>query len=306
MDYAAFKSLIKSYFFDFKFFFIFLGIINCIKPGIVIGNIISLIGGYLLASRGFYNINFFKIIIGMVFIISSACIINNIFDWDIDIHMSRTKNRILCIYHKNKYLIFFLWFFSIILYIFGCIILYIYTNFLCFFLSSVGFYTYIFLYSLILKRISVFSTILGGFSGSLLPIIGYVAVKNNLDYFCIIIFFMFIFWQIIHVYSLSIFRLEDYKNIKIPLFPVIYGIKKTKNIINFCIFCFMLCNFFLYIFCYVNDMYCFYTIIIIFIWYFFSIFGNYYFNVLIWSRIMFFLSILVISLVSFLMSIYYY
>lgn len=300
MDNGKFKSLKKKYFFYKNYILEF---IKVIKPGIILGNLITLMSGFFLASQGGqikYDVLFYTII-SVMFIIASACIINNILDKDIDQYMQRTKKRILCVFHGNVWLIFFLWCFAFFLLVFGCMILYFHINILCIMISLISYFFYVFLYSFVLKRTFIFSTIIGSVSGSTPPILGYVAVKNHLDLFCIIIFFMFSFWQIAHSYSISIFRLKDYQRVRIPLFAVIYGVEKTKIHISICIIFLMLLNFFLYFFYYVSILYFFFITISVLIWYFFSVFGNLFFNDLMWSRIMFLSSILVIFLISFMM-----
>lgn len=304
MGYGTFKPLIK------KFFFIFYKInsfIKVIKPGIILGNVITLISGFFLASQG--NIQFYLLynsIVSIILIIAAACIMNNILDKDIDLRMSRTKKRILCLYSNHYYFISFFWFFSFFLLILGCIIFYLYVNFLCVLLSFLGIFFYVFLYSYLLKRKYVYATGVGSISGSLPPIIGYVAVKNNIDFCCLILFFIFSIWQIAHAYSIGIFRLKDYKKAEIPLFSVIYGVEKTKKNINYCIFFVIILNFLFYWLGYVYIIYLIYTTIFLFFWYFFSIFGIYFFNSKTWSRIMFFMSLLVIFVISFFMSLNFY
>ncbi len=217
--------------------------IQIIKPNIIIGNVISLIGGFLLASKGNINlILFFYTLIGVICIISSACIINNIIDHDIDFLMKRTKNRILV---KKKYLIKKYFIFSIILFIIGFFILYFKVNNISLFISILGFLIYVFLYSLYTKRKYIYSIFLGSLSGATPPIIGYCSVSNKFDNLSKILIIIFIIWQIPHFYSIAIFRSNDYKLAKIPTFPEKYGIFISRNhiifyIINFIIFFSML------------------------------------------------------------------
>ncbi len=55
------------------------------KPGIIYGNLITVSGGYFLASHG--NIDFIKYfftMLGITLVVASGCVINNIIDKDID------------------------------------------------------------------------------------------------------------------------------------------------------------------------------------------------------------------------------
>lgn len=294
MGYESFKSLILGFFFNkkiIKFFYVF-------KPGIILGNLITLLGGFILASHGCYKMYILKpTILGVTCIIGSACILNNIFDRDIDIFMQRTHKRILCIYN-NKILIFFLYAISIFFLCFGIFTLFIYVNFLSMILSILGFFFYVIIYTVLLKRKSIFSILIGSFAGSLPPIIGYISIKNNLDFCCLILFFIFSSWQMSHTYAISIFRINDYKIANIPVTPIIYGLQYTRNCMFFSIFVYILLNMLLYLYDYVDFIYFYITNINNFFWFIFSIFGFYSYRVKVWSRIMFILSIFSIFLSS--------
>ncbi|VFP88598.1 Protoheme IX farnesyltransferase [Buchnera aphidicola (Cinara piceae)] len=303
MDFRSFKSL-KLDFFSFLKNFKITDKLGLIKPGIIFGNLISLSGGFFLASHGnLLNIFFLKTIVGMVSIISSSCIFNNIIDRDLDKKMNRTKNRILCI-NTSKKLLVIIFLIACFLCFFGIYIFFIYINLICAIISFIGIFFYVILYSFFFKRVSLYSILIGSVAGSLPPIIGYLSVNNQLNGFCLILFFIFLFWQIAHFCSITIFRYKDYKSADIPTISILYGFIYTKNCISFCIMSIFFLNFLLYYFSYVNFFYCFYVNIFVFIWFIFSIVGN---NFLLsckkWSRIMFFFSIFVVFLVSFLLSI---
>src|SRR5699024_2136019 len=64
------------------------------KPGIIFGNLISVIGGFLLASKGEIDYPlFFATLLGVSLVVASGCVFNNYIDRDIDRIMERTKNR---------------------------------------------------------------------------------------------------------------------------------------------------------------------------------------------------------------------
>src|SRR4051812_19209969 len=66
------------------------------KPGIIYGNLLTAIGGFLLASRGHIDwLLFLCLALGTSLIIGSACVFNNYRDIDIDTKMTRTKKRAL-------------------------------------------------------------------------------------------------------------------------------------------------------------------------------------------------------------------
>ena len=63
------------------------------KPGIIFGNLVSVSGGFFLASRGHVDILLLLATIGLSLVIASGCVVNNVMDKDIDRLMSRTRNR---------------------------------------------------------------------------------------------------------------------------------------------------------------------------------------------------------------------
>jgi protoheme IX farnesyltransferase len=64
------------------------------KPGIVRGNVLTVIAGFLLASRGQIDLwTFVGVVLGTALVIASACVANNYIDRHIDKKMERTKKR---------------------------------------------------------------------------------------------------------------------------------------------------------------------------------------------------------------------
>lgn len=70
--------------------------IQITKPGIIFGNVLSVAGGFFLASKGHFDLALFlAAVIGTSLVVASGCVFNNCIDRDIDIKMDRTKNRVL-------------------------------------------------------------------------------------------------------------------------------------------------------------------------------------------------------------------
>ena len=70
--------------------------IQITKPGIIFGNVLSVAGGFFLASKGHIDLAIFlAAMIGTSLVVASGCVFNNCIDRDIDIKMERTKNRVL-------------------------------------------------------------------------------------------------------------------------------------------------------------------------------------------------------------------
>ncbi|QCI17849.1 protoheme IX farnesyltransferase [Buchnera aphidicola (Acyrthosiphon lactucae)] len=276
--------------------------LEIIKPGIIIGNITLILGGFLFASRH-VSFDFFLLIytiLGASLVIASACVFNNLIDFDIDSKMQRTSSRVL-----SKKLLSFrsALIFAIFLGVLGISTLFFLVNFLSMILSIFGFFIYVILYSLLYKRSSIYSTLIGSFSGSTPSIIGYTAVSNSIDICSILLFIILIFWQMSHFYAISIVRLKDYKKAKIPIFSVIKGVSKTKKHIFFYIFSFIFFSSLLTFLGYLSYIFLFLSSIVNFYWLFLSYSNIKNNNNTENARQLFYYSIIVIIVFNFLISI---
>ena len=207
------------------------------KPGIIFGNLISVIGGFLLASKGSIDFRlFFVSLIGVSLVVASGCVYNNVIDRDIDHKMERTKNRVLV---KGLISTKVSLAYATLLGIAGFAVLYFGANPLAMWLAVMGFVVYVGIYSLYMKRNSVYGTLIGSLSGAAPPVIGYCAVTGSFDAGALILLAIFSLWQMPHSYAIAIFRFKDYQAANIPVLPVVKGISVAKNHITLYIVAFM-------------------------------------------------------------------
>lgn len=148
-------------------------------------------------------------------------------DRDIDAIMDRTKDRPIPsgrISPKNA-LIFGLILTAIAL-IFSWLI-----NLWVFLLMLFGLFDNIIVYSKWLKRRNQANIILGGFSGGVPALIGYVTVTTqNLEIGLVMAGLVF-FWIPTHIWSLALHVKKDYQKAKIPMLPVVCEEKRAVRII---------------------------------------------------------------------------
>jgi protoheme IX farnesyltransferase len=195
------------------------------KPGIILGNLVTLAAGFLLASKGVIDyLLFLETLLGLAFIMASACVFNNYIDRPIDRKMERTKNRSLVtgIISGRNALIF-----ATILGIIGIVVLALTTNPLTVFVAAVGFFVYVILYSM-WKSHTIYGTAIGSIAGAIPPVVGYCAVSNDFDTGAIILFAMLVLWQMPHFFSIALYRYNDYKAAGLPLLPIKKGMYTTK------------------------------------------------------------------------------
>ena len=197
------------------------------KPGIIFGNLISVIGGFLLASKGHIDYPLFVwTLLGVSLVVASGCVFNNYIDRDIDRKMERTKNRVLVkgLISPEASLVY-----ATLLGIAGFMLLWFGANPLACWLGVMGFVVYVGVYSLYMKRHSVYGTLIGSLSGAAPPVIGYCAVTGDFDSGAAILLAIFSLWQMPHSYAIAIFRFKDYQAANIPVLPVVKGISVAKN-----------------------------------------------------------------------------
>jgi heme o synthase len=195
------------------------------KPGIIRGNVVTALAGFLLAAGTEINLGLLiAVLAGISLVIGSACVFNNYIDRGIDEKMERTKKRGLVsgeVSPANAII------YATLLGIIGFVILLVYTNSLTAFLGLIGFIDYVILYG-ISKRRSPLGTIVGSISGAMPIAAGYTAVTNRFDLGALLLFVILVCWQMPHFYAIAIYRLNDYKEAGLPVLPIKKGIYRTK------------------------------------------------------------------------------
>ena len=98
-------------------------------------------------------------------------------------------------------------------------------------LMCFGLFDNIIVYSKWLKRTSQINILLGGFSGAVPAMIGYVAVTTqNIEIGLVMAGLVFL-WIPTHIWSLALHVRDDYRKAGVPMLPVISGEKKSIRII---------------------------------------------------------------------------
>ena len=155
----------------------------------------------------------------------AAGALNMWYESDLDALMSRTCLRPIPAgkVKKNQAL-----FFGIILSALSISMLYFASNLISAILlaSTIGFY--FFIYTIWLKRKTPQNIVIGGAAGALPPVIGWTIATGTISIEPIILFLIIFIWTPSHFWALSLYKSSDYKKAKIPMLPVIAGVKTTK------------------------------------------------------------------------------
>lgn len=264
------------------------------KPGIMYGNAITVVAGFFLASSGAIDWGLLiLVLLGISFIIASGCVYNNYIDRDIDRFMERTKNRAIVVgsikpMHALMY--------GTVLGFVGSGILFLFTNYITALVALVGLFVYVVVYSLWLKRTSIHSALIGGISGAVPPVVGYVAVRGTLDMGAVLLFVILALWQMPHSFAIAIYRLGDYQAASIPVLPSIRGVRTTKIQIVVYTILFVVATSLLFFFGYVGQVYLYSTALLGILWIGITIRGVYRDtkNDRIWAKKVFMFSIIVL------------
>jgi heme o synthase len=197
------------------------------KPGIVFGNLITAAGGFFLAARGQIDFGLLLPVVGGIsLVVASGCVFNNLIDRSLDRKMVRTRNRVLArrlISPKTAVC------YAALLGIGGTVLIQAAANMLSVAIVLTGFAVYVGVYSLYLKRHSVYGTLIGSLAGAAPPLAGYCAVSGRFDMGALILLAIFSLWQMPHCYTIAIYRRDDYAAAQIPVLSLSHstaGVKK--------------------------------------------------------------------------------
>jgi len=266
------------------------------KPGIILGNLITVAAGFFLASKGAINLQLFlATLLGLTFIMASACVFNNYIDRQIDKKMERTKNRPLVLgLISGRHAILFATFLGLL----GNAILWLGTNFLATFVADTGFFIYVVLYS-IWKSRTIYGTAIGSLAGAVPPVVGYCAVSNQFDVGALILLVMMVLWQMPHFFSIAIYHFDDYVAAKLPVLPIEKGMLRTKIHMTAYIVGFILSAMMLTFFKYTGSVYFVVTMAIGLAWLGLCVQGFTKIHEQLWAGRMFRLSLVTIAAVCF-------
>ncbi|MBU8786652.1 MULTISPECIES: heme o synthase [Bacillus] len=201
-----------------------------IKTGIIKSNLIPMFAGLTLALYT-YKISLFEklpeiifALVGSILVMGAAGAFNNLFDRDIDSIMERTKNRPTVTGEIKTKTVLWLGTFMAL---FGIAILALTTS-LAALLGFLGLFFYIVPYTMWSKRRTVYNTEVGSIAGAMPPLIGWAAIYPDVTHPAILgLFVISVIWQMPHFYAIAIRKNDEYKAAKVPMLPVVKGVKRT-------------------------------------------------------------------------------
>ena len=207
------------------------------KPRIVIVLVITAVTSMLAATRFDGTPNTAWDISGwkLLFLIISgslssmgASAINQFYDKNIDNLMGRTAKRPIPSgrLRANNVLIY-----GLALCVISVVLAWFTLNPMATFMIGLGIFFYVVIYTLLLKRRTVWNIVIGGFAGSAAAMAGWATTTNSIDVLGFLVGWIVFMWTPPHFWCLAIKQREEYSKAKVPMLPVIYGNQVTAKYI---------------------------------------------------------------------------
>ncbi|AGK61020.1 protoheme IX farnesyltransferase [Archaeoglobus sulfaticallidus PM70-1] len=200
------------------------------KPKQTLLLMITCIMSFLVASGfSFHPVELIKVFLAVSLAVAGTTALNMVLDRDIDILMPRTMKRpvpsgrlpetVCAIYGTLLFLIGIAISYTINIYVSIVIFL--------------GLFFDIVIYTIMLKRKSPYSIVLGGLAGAMPSFAGWTAAKGYFDVAGMLISMIILLWIPAHIWYLSMHYEEDYRRANIPMLPLIAGMERASWIIVF-------------------------------------------------------------------------
>lgn len=200
-------------------------LIKSLQTGLLL---ITGLAGFMSAKCPALNMYQLSALAGILFLtISGSTVLNMWYDRDIDFKMERTCRRPLPAKSIKPSEAFFLGLalsiagtglaFSLSL-LFGLVIF-------------AGLFFDVAIYTILLKRKSAWSIVIGGISGGMPILAGRVLGLGSIDWIGILLALSILFWIPTHILTFNMKYFDDYKNAGIPTIASVYGFTFNRKII---------------------------------------------------------------------------
>jgi protoheme IX farnesyltransferase len=195
------------------------------KPKVISLLLFTAVCPMFIAARGLPPwLPLLGVLVGGYMATGGAGVFNMVLDRDIDGKMRRTAKRPLVtgvISVRNAVL------FGLMLSAGSFLILWLTANLLTALLAWFGLLFYVFVYTAWLKRSTWQNIVIGGVAGSVMPLLGWAAVTNGLDWMAILLFMLIFLWTPVHFWALAFLVKEQYAAVGIPMAPAVLGNRRT-------------------------------------------------------------------------------
>ena|ERR1035437_8432174 len=181
--------------------------------------------GMFMASPGFPPLGtFLAASIGIALVAGAAAAINCLVERTVDALMARTRWRATVNGNVTASETLIL---AFVVGGAGLWLLYAQVNPLTMWLTLATFLGYAVIYTLVLKPATPMNIVIGGASGAMPPLLGWVAMTGNVGPEALILFLIIFIWTPPHFWALACYRREDYAKAGLPMLPVTHGVELT-------------------------------------------------------------------------------
>ncbi len=195
------------------------------KPRVISLLLLTTVGAMFIAASGWPGfIPLLGLLVGGYMSAGGAGVFNMIIDRDIDLSMKRTSKRAVAnelISTRNALI------FAIALTVLSFVIIWATSNLLAALLSWAGIAFYVIIYTIWLKRSTWHNIVIGGAAGAIPPLVGWAAVTGELSLLAWCLFGLVFVWTPVHFWALALMIKEDYRNVGVPMAPIVIGDRAT-------------------------------------------------------------------------------
>ena len=163
--------------------------------------------------------------LGVALVAGSAAALNHLLDSSIDAKMARTRDRPIA---QGRISNLQGGIFVAASGVSGLAILYVLINPLTAWLNLASWIGYGVIYTMFLKRATPQNIVIGGLFGAAPPLFGWTAVTGSIDGGGLILVLIIFAWTPPHFWALAIDRIDEYREVDIPMLPVTHGEQYTK------------------------------------------------------------------------------
>jgi protoheme IX farnesyltransferase len=196
------------------------------KPAVIVVMIVTSLIGMFLAVPGMVPLDVLVLgNLGIALSAASAATINHLVDRQVDIKMARTQDRPIA---QGRVQPMQAIMFAAVLGFVGMATLVLYTNALTAWLTLASLLGYAVVYTIFLKRATPQNIVIGGLAGAAPPLLGWVAVTNEVHPHALLLVLIIFVWTPPHFWALALHRKEEYAKADVPMLPVTHGERYTK------------------------------------------------------------------------------
>ena len=197
------------------------------KPRVVQLIVFCAMIGMLMAEPGLPDWRRFSAAaVGIWLVAAAAAAFNCLVERHVDARMNRTAWRPTA---RGELGIRQALAFSMLLCIAGCVLLQVEVNALTMWLTLATFVGYAVVYTVVLKPLTPQNIVIGGASGAMPPLLGWVAMRGDVAAPAVLMWLIIFLWTPPHFWSLALYRVDDYRRAGIPMLPVTHGALSTRR-----------------------------------------------------------------------------